>query len=125
MNIALVMIGSNQDADEKLALALEKLTHFFSIDRTSHCITSEPVGEKYKSPFYNRAVRLITEMDYESTISRFKQIEKELGRTPESKSNGLIAMDIDLICWNGAVIHKDYDRFPFVKICIDEITPQL
>jgi 2-amino-4-hydroxy-6-hydroxymethyldihydropteridine diphosphokinase len=121
MNTALVMIGSNMDADKHLPLVLHKMASDFTIEMTSNCITSEPIGEKYKSPFYNKAVRITSSLSLECTILKFKEIEKELGRTPDSKKSGLIPIDIDLIFWNEQQVHQDYDRFSFVKTCIDEI----
>ena len=44
-----------------------------------------------------------------------------MGRTPESKKLGLIPIDIDLIFWNGEQKRIDYDKYDFVKTCIDEL----
>lgn len=120
-NTALVMIGSNLDAESNISLAIQHLSDIFTVEKMSSCLSSKPVGDKYKSPFHNKAIRIISNLDYENTIISFKEIERKLGRTPESKQSGLVTMDIDLIFWNGEQVHRDYDRFPFVKKCIDQL----
>jgi len=44
-----------------------------------------------------------------------------MGRTPTSKSEGIIPIDIDLIFWNDKLASQDYERFDFVRYCINEI----
>lgn len=121
MNTAIIMLGSNVEPETNLELAKEKLALHLEIVKESSEISSEPVGTHYHSNFRNVALKLLSDETEEETIAIFKDIEIEMGRTPECKKSGLIPIDIDLIFWNNKQIHTDYDRFNFVKQCIDEI----
>lgn len=121
MNIAIIMLGSNIKTDINLELAKEKLSTYFDIIKESSIITSKPYGKHYLSDFRNKAVKLLSVETKEETISIFKNIEMEMDRTLESKQSGKIPIDIDLIFWNENQVHQDYDRFEFVRKCVDEI----
>jgi len=121
MNTAIIMLGSNVDAEENLQSAKEKLSDIFELVRESSVVISKPNGNNYKSDFYNKAIILLSVENEEETISIFKDIELEMGRTVNSKKKGIIPIDIDLIFWNEKLVHEDYERFEFVRTCIDEI----
>ena len=121
MNTAITMLGSNFNATDNIELAIEKLSDHFELISQSTILISKPVGEKYKVDFHNIALKLSSDETAQETKLIFKEIENELGRTPESKQLGIIPIDIDLVFWNENLIHPDYDRFDFVRKCIDEI----
>ena len=115
MNTAIVILGSNVEADQNIDAAKERLSEYFEIDLCSSRIGSDAVGENYVAPFLNEAVKLYSDETAEETIAIFKQIETEMGRTPESKITGLVPIDIDLIFWNDNLMRNDYNHFPFYK----------
>jgi 2-amino-4-hydroxy-6-hydroxymethyldihydropteridine diphosphokinase len=121
MNTALIMIGSNYNAETNMELAKEKLSEYFEIVSQSSTLMTKAVGKKYKGDFRNEALSILSDDTSEGTRAMFKQIEKDMGRTHESKAKGEVPIDIDLIFWNEYLVHEDYNRFPFVKKCIDEI----
>ena len=120
-NEAVIMLGSNTDISLLLS-AKSMLEDWFDVVAVSEIMQTTAIGEQYQSPFYNQAIRIKTEYDREETIRIFKKTEKKLGRTAESKKEGIVPIDIDLIVWNGEICHDDYYRFDFVKKCVDEIT---
>ena len=120
-NEAIIMLGSNTDISMLLS-AKSMLEDWFDVIAVSEIRKTTAIGEHYQSPFYNQAIRIKTEYDREETIRIFKKTEKKLGRTAESKKEGIVPIDIDLIVWNGEICHDDYYRFDFVKKCVDEIT---
>jgi len=121
MNTALLMLGSNLVAFENITEALKKLEKNFELGSRSSTIISQPEGKQYANEFMNLALKISTDKTKVETIIILKQIEKALGRTPESKITGQIPIDIDLISWNNIIEHQDYNRFQFVRDCIDEI----
>lgn len=121
MNTALIMLGSNTNAEQNIDLAKEKISEFYEIISVSSRITTPPFGQQYKTSFYNEAIKVLSDETAESTIATFKQIEIDLGRIPDSKKSGIIPIDIDMIYWNDTLVHRDYQRFDFVRNCIDEI----
>jgi len=125
MNTVIIMLGSNSHAETNIPLATEKLTSGFDIIAQSSMIITKPLGAHYVSDFQNRALKLLSDKTEEETKAFFKQIEREMGRTPESKNEGVIPIDIDMIFWNETLVHNDYNRFDFVKVCVDEVKNQL
>lgn len=121
MNTALVMLGSNSNADHNLELTKEKLNEYFEIVSQSSRLVTKPHGKHYNADFQNEAIKLLSDETADETKIIFKQIELEMGRTTESKKTGTIPIDIDLIFWNEKMLHEDYNRFDFVRICVDEI----
>lgn len=121
MNTALVMLGSNSQPEQNIELAIDKLSQFFEIEKQSLLVETKPHGKYYISNFQNLALKILSEETAEETKLIFKDIEKEMGRSPESKTKGAIPIDIDLIFWNDNLLHRDYERFEFVKKCIDEL----
>ena len=115
------MLGSNNNAEQNIDFAIERLSEYYEIVSISTCSVSSPVGKHYKADFCNEAVKLLSDETAEDTKANFKQIETELGRSPESKKTGIVPIDIDLIFWNETLVHNDYERFDFVRKCVDEI----
>lgn len=121
MNTAYIMLSSNDFPVQNIDRAIEILADHFEVADQSSVLVTKPVGALYKADFQNMALKIFSDDNADDTIAIFKMIEQTLGRTTESKLNGLIPMDIDLILWNDRVVHPDYERFDFVKKCIDEI----
>jgi 2-amino-4-hydroxy-6-hydroxymethyldihydropteridine diphosphokinase len=121
MNTVFIMLGSNTNPRSNLDLAKDYLTSYFQIDACSNILSTEPIGKHYINPFLNIALKVQSRYILEETQSILKRIEVEMGRTQNSKKQGVIPIDIDLIFWNDDLIHSDYERFSFVKACIDEL----
>jgi len=121
MNTAIIMLGSNSNADINLELAKDQLSSYFDVVKESSTTTSKPFGKNYHADFWNKALKILSVETKEETIYIFKNIEAEMGRTADSKKSGIIPIDIDLIFWNDNQVHFDYDRFDFVRKCINEI----
>ncbi len=120
MNTAIVMIGSNLD-QENLTKARERISEFYEIIDQSVILKTKPIGKKYTTDFYNQAIKLLSDDTAKETAHHFKHIENEMGRTAQSNQRGEVPIDIDLIFWNGEKKRSDYDRFDFVRQCVDEI----
>lgn len=117
---AIISLGSNTEK-KILELATILLAETFQLISQSEIIESNAIGEHYQSPFYNQAIKLLSGYEKDETIQIFKETEIKLGRTPQSKSKGIVPLDIDLIIWEGVVYKDDYYRFDFVRKCVDEI----
>ncbi len=121
MNTAIVMLGSNTNAEQNIDLAKEKISEFYEIISVSSPLITKPHGKHYLSDFRNEAVKLLSDETAEETKATFKQIEIDMGRTPENKKQGNMPIDIDLIYWNETIVNNDYERFDFVRKCTNEI----
>jgi 2-amino-4-hydroxy-6-hydroxymethyldihydropteridine diphosphokinase len=115
------MLGSNTNPEQNIDLAKDRISEYYEILTNSSRINTTPQGKHYKYDFSNEAIKVLSDETADETRATFKLIEIELGRTIESKKQGIIPIDIDLIYWNEALIHPDYERFEFVRKCVDEI----
>jgi 2-amino-4-hydroxy-6-hydroxymethyldihydropteridine diphosphokinase len=118
-NTYIVSIGSNSDPEQKVE-AVKKL---FS-ERFDQVVFSEfqwvpAVGDHYTLPFYNGAVRFQSGLNPVALKQQLKVFESVLGRTPDQKALGVVPIDLDIIVCNNAIVHIDYERFPFVKKAVD------
>ncbi len=122
MNTAVVMLGSNYQKEENLKKVKELLSDFFEITDQSIVYTTKPIGTKHKNDFLNQAIILLSADSAKETQKHFKHIEDLLGRSPLTNMMGDVPIDIDLIYWNGQLKRNDYEKFEFVRECIDELT---
>jgi len=121
MNTAIVMLGTNINRDENLKRTKERLADFFEIIDESQIITTRSVNKKYETDFMNQAIKLLTDDTAKEMVLHFKHIENEMGRSAETNRRAEVPIDIDLIFWNGEQRRNDYDKYQFVKKCVDEI----
>jgi 2-amino-4-hydroxy-6-hydroxymethyldihydropteridine diphosphokinase len=121
MNTVFIMLGSNTNPTSNLDQAKDNLALYFQIDACSNILATEPVGRHYLAPFLNIALKVQSRYLLEETKLILKRIEIEMGRTENCKQQGLIPIDIDLIFWNDDLLHRDYERFSFVKACVDQL----
>jgi len=121
MNEGIIMLGSNVNAEENIAIAKDKINDRYEIIDESNLLITLPRNTKYKNHFINQAIKILSDESSADSIRFFKQIEADLGRTPEGKENGLIPIDIDFVFWNETVMRDDYEKWDFVRICIDQI----
>lgn len=121
MNTAVVMLGSNYQKEDNLQKAKDLLNDFFEITDQSQVYTTKAVGEKHKNEFLNQAIILLSADSAKETQKHFKHIEDLLGRSPLTNMMGDVPIDIDLLYWNGQLKRNDYEKFEFVRQCIDEL----
>ena len=121
MNTAIVMLGANINQEENLIIARNRLNDFFEILDESTILITQPIGKKYKTEFHNQAIKILSDDTAKETVKHFKHIENEFGRSAQTNQRGEVPIDIDLIFWNGVQKRSDYDKYPFVKQCVDEI----
>lgn len=121
MNEGIIMLGSNVNPEANINLAKDKINDKYEIIAESTSLITLPRNNKYKNYFINQAIKILSDEYYADTVKFFKQIEKELGRTENGKEEGLIPIDIDFVFWNGSAMRNDYERWDFVRTCIDQI----
>lgn len=118
MNKAVICIGSNlpdkreamiANADDFLASTGTILSSSGTYDSTPEECPCEGV------PVYPNEVLLFeTAFDLPRLISDIKQWERLAGRSKESDTRCHIAIDIDVVCWNGDILRPtDFSRTYF------------
>jgi 2-amino-4-hydroxy-6-hydroxymethyldihydropteridine diphosphokinase len=120
-NTFIISISTNQEPLRQIETIRSIFRENFSQVEFSVFVSTKAIGDHYKTPFYNGAARIITSLSPEALTTLLKQLETQAGRTPEMKAAGIVPIDLDIIVYNDAVIHRDYERFPFVRKAIDAL----
>jgi 2-amino-4-hydroxy-6-hydroxymethyldihydropteridine diphosphokinase len=121
LHTCLLCLGSNLDGATRLSAARHALLSHFSDIRFSQEMVTEAIGTGFLSPFHNQVARFTSPSDAESIRAILKQIERENGRLPEDKANGIVKLDIDLLMVDDCVLKpKDMER-EFVRIGLEEL----
>lgn len=111
----LLCLGSNIDGIHHLQDAEQTLNRLFGSIQWGDIIETEPWGMSRPASFFNRAAYLYTSLSSDELISRFKQIERGSGRTPESKAEGIVPLDIDLLAYDDDVLKPEDLQKEYVK----------
>ena len=117
----LLCLGSNLDGATRLSAARHALLSHFPDIRFSREMVTEAIGTGFLSPFHNQVARLTTPLSAEEVRGILKQIERDNGRLPEDKANGIVKLDVDLLVYDEVVLKaKDLER-EFVRIGLEEL----
>ena len=107
----LLCLGSNLDGAIRLSAARSALLSHFPDIRFSQEMVTEAIGTGFLSPFHNQVARFTTPLSAEEVRVILKQIERDNGRLPEDKANGIVKLDIDLLVVDEEVLKaKDLER---------------
>lgn len=125
MHKAFVSIGSNvADAEILIHHALKSLSDISVSYEVSSIYQTEALNG-IDAHYMNCVVYLKTEFDFESLTKRLKDIESEFGRTPDSKSKGLIELDLDIVVFDDNIIRPKDFCYDYFKIGYGQLKPSL
>lgn len=115
-NSAVILIGSNHaDSRSLIAAAVELLSPSLTAVRMSSVVKSGDAAGG--TAMYDNLVCVgYTSLSYSGLVEKAKDIERALGRTPQSKRIGVIEMDIDVVMWNGRVMRPGDAAKPYFVI---------
>ena len=68
--------------------------------------------------YQNCAALLTSEKEIEEVKALFKDMERQAGRTPESKRLGIIPLDIDILTYDNQVIKAEDLRKKYVQLIL-------
>lgn len=94
----------------RLDMALTALGEIVDIEDASAAVESD--DHTGRGPAYlNMAVRCTTEMSLDELQTTLRDLERRLGRKPDSKERGQMPVDIDIVEYDGTVVsHDDFER---------------
>jgi len=107
----ILCLGSNEQKKESLQLARERLQSIFPDIHFADEEETEPVGFIRSEKFLNQVGVFTSDLPMSEIKSTLKEIEREAGRKPEDKENGIVLLDIDLLA-DEFMVYKpvDWDR---------------
>jgi len=123
-----VSIGSNIDRDKNIRGALVELRKTFGELQCSSVYESEAVGFEGDA-FYNLVAGLDTDLDVQELKAEFDRIEKQFGRTAQSRRFAPRTLDLDLLLYGDMIDttgqydipRKEIDEYEFVLLPLAEI----
>jgi 2-amino-4-hydroxy-6-hydroxymethyldihydropteridine diphosphokinase len=122
MNRAVVAYGSNIDPERNVARALELLGERFAVLARSEPEWTRPIGRTDQPDFLNGAVLLETSLDRDALAGELHAVEDALGRVRDPADRcGPRTVDLDVVVWNGRVVHDDVRERPFVRRAVREL----
>lgn len=125
MITAIVAVGSNIDPEENVERTIEIMKKDFPFAYASDFIRTEPDGYKDQPDFLNGAICLRTSMSREQLHEYLKQTEYRLGRIKGPIKAGPRTIDLDLVIWDGQIVHDDYPRKDYTRIPVDQLLKEL
>lgn len=97
----IICLGSNVEPEKNFAEAVGKLSARFPDIRWGSTVDTEAEGKGAVGRYLNKAAEIRTAMGQDELTALFKQMERDQGRTPESKRMGVVPIDIDLLVYDG------------------------
>ena len=123
-SLCILGLGSNTDATTQLAFAREMLQTIFSDIRFSSILETKAIGSDFHSPFLNQVAIFHSQLSAYDIRKKLKKIERQAGRQPRDKSQGIVKLDIDLIIYDSKVLKKNDLMRDFVQQGINELREQ-
>jgi len=129
MNLVHLNIGSNQNRQTNIRLAIESLELHFSDIVLSSLFESPSEGFK-GNDFYNVGVNITTLKTTNEVVDILRDIENSLGRDRSLPKFSSRIIDLDLVLYGGIidetlnVPRKDILKYAFVLAPLAELNPQ-
>lgn len=116
MNSIVLSIGSNSvDREWQISNCVEWLKKLIHKMEQSSVYNSE-AANGVDADYLNTVIKGYCNEDYESISASLKQYETVCGRTPMSKTEGIIPLDIDIVIWDDEIVRaRDFAQPYFQK----------
>lgn len=123
MKTCVICIGSNHNPSVNITKAVETLSGMFPGILWGETVVTPAEGLSFPVPdYHNRAAVFSTDIDIAGLRQRFKEIEKACGRGSDSKSTGIVPLDIDLLKYDGQILKPQDMQTDYVRQSIMNIT---
>ena len=117
----IIGLGSNWKSEVHIQQANRLLMDYFEEIHFSEPVYTEPIGMSQSNLFLNQVAIAYTFRPIEEVKTALKLMEKQLGRTPQSKQQGIIPIDIDLLQWDNLLLKSDDLERDYIKNGIESI----
>lgn len=121
---AIVGVGSNIEPEKNIDRALAIIRDEQELVAESTMIQTKPVGIVNQPDFVNGALLINTELDYGAFNQYLKDVESRLQRDVDQKDFGPRTIDLDIIVWDGKVVHDDYYQYDHTRAPVKELIQQ-
>jgi 2-amino-4-hydroxy-6-hydroxymethyldihydropteridine diphosphokinase len=116
---AIICIGSNApDAMNRVENCIASLSAFLKVEASSspYATTPAPPAPADGPDYANATISITTDLSIHNLTALLKETEKELGRIRGAESAGQVAIDIDVVIYDGTVCrHSEFAADYFQK----------
>lgn len=113
---ALISLGANTpDKYTMLANTITRIKELVHVTAHTPVYETPAEGSVAAAPYANALLQITTDADFDTLHDTFKEWERAAGRTPQSKLQGIIPLDIDIIEWNGTVLKERDMQFAYMQ----------
>ena len=127
-----ISLGSNINQEYNTCAALRALKNLYGDLITSSVYETEAVGF-IGDPFYNQIIGFDSDQQVKIITRQLRQIEKDQGRTRDSRRFAARTLDLDLILYGELIVsdgrlqlpRDEIERYSFVLEPLVEIAPDL
>lgn len=111
-----ISLGSNSyDRESKIKEGIEILKGYLSNAQVSS-IYETNASNGTDMPYLNAVIHGETSHAPDEIVGHLKHLEKEAGRTPELKREGIVPLDLDLIIYDNRILRpEDFQKHYFNK----------
>jgi 2-amino-4-hydroxy-6-hydroxymethyldihydropteridine diphosphokinase len=111
----IISLASNCCQEENLAEAQCRLSQILFSPSYTDAIWTEPINSHLSSRYLNQLVYAQTSLTVDALQAALKQLECEMGRTPDDRDKGIVRIDLDLLQFDSDRYHlRDWNR-PYVQ----------
>jgi len=127
-----ISLGSNIDRESNTCKAVASLKKLFGPLQLSSVYETEAEGF-VGDPFYNLIIGFESDLEVKQVARLLRQIEKDQGRTRESRKFAARTLDLDLVLYGELILsdgrlqipRDEIERYSFVLEPLAEIAPNL
>ena len=109
-HLAIISVGTNINPEDNLRKSKEILDSEMAFLGEATVIRTAPDGFQDQPDFLNGAYFIGTDLSYAEFNQYLKTIEKRMGRVKGPIKSGPRCIDLDIIIWDGEVVHSDYEQ---------------
>ena len=111
MHSVVIALASNQNQEQHLQEAQQRLDRLLRVNRFTEAIWTNPVRASRPCRYLNQLLYAETELSCEQLQQTLKSIEVEMGRTQEDRNQGIVRIDLDLMRYDDQRYHlPDWER---------------
>ncbi|MEM6500316.1 MAG: 2-amino-4-hydroxy-6-hydroxymethyldihydropteridine diphosphokinase [Cyanobacteria bacterium P01_C01_bin.89] len=121
MTQAILSVGSNINPQKNCQKAEEILAEEHQFLGKSDYIVTAPVGYQDQDDFLNGAYWIETNLNHDDFNAYLKDLERRLKRVKTAIKSGPRTIDLDIIVWDGKVVHDDFHTKDYTKIPIKNL----
>ncbi len=123
MNKALISLGANHNNRiETLKQTIEIIKQDVKITACTPVYESNAEGKSTDKIYANALLLIESETDFDTLYNYYKQLEKEAGRTPAMREQGIVPLDIDIVKWNDHILKPRDMNYQYMQKGLEMLT---